>query len=78
MCNSVVSIAGTHRKIAKSPEEIPLHYMTEIEDLGLTEWFDSHGNLDEAQASALKNGIFDGVIVIAIDSRNGLSFLPAR
>ncbi|MCG8381716.1 MAG: hypothetical protein MJA28_05770 [Gammaproteobacteria bacterium] len=78
MSDSVVSIAGTGRKVARTAQEIPLIYMNEIEDFGITQWFDSHGQLEEAQASALQDGAFDGVIVVCIDSRNNLVFMPAR
>jgi hypothetical protein len=55
-----------------------LVFMNEIRDFDITQWFDSRGKLEEAQASALKDGAFDGVIVVCIDSRNSLVFMPAR
>lgn len=78
MSGGVVSIAGTGRKVVRTAQEIPLIYMNETEDFGITHWFDSHGQLEEAQASALQDGAFDGVIVVCIDSRNNLVFMPAR
>jgi len=78
MSDGVVSIAGTGRKVVRAAQEIPLIYMNEIGDHGITQWFDSHGQLKEAQISALKGGAFDGVIVVCIDSRNNLVFMPAR
>jgi len=78
MCEGIVSIAGTGRKVVRTAQEIPLVFMNEIRDLGITQWFDTRGKLEEAQASALKDGAFDGVIVVSIDSRNSLVFMPAR
>jgi hypothetical protein len=78
MSEGVVSIAGAGRKVVRTAQEIPLVFMNEIRDFDITQWFDSRGKLEEAQASALKDGAFDGVIVVCIDSRNSLVFMPAR
>ncbi len=74
----VVSIAGNNRIVAHSPEKIPLAYFNEINELGLTQWFDSCTSLSEARFKALRGGTFEGFIVVSITSNNNLIFFPAR
>ena len=50
----VVSIVGQSRKIARTGNEIPLVYMNEASEMGVKQWYDSHGSLEDARISALK------------------------
>ncbi|MBD1389507.1 hypothetical protein IC617_08710 [Neiella sp. HB171785] len=76
----IMSIKGNARQLASKPNEIPLIYMNEANQFGVTEWLTSESELHLAQQRALEmgKGVFDGAIAVGITDDNSIMFFVVR